>query len=201
MIQADLHIHTQYSSDSTINPKTLVEQLNAHPTIKVIAITDHNTVEGYFKVRQLAEAYTDILIIPGVEITTSLGDLILLGVIEMPSQPQNINDVITFARERDAVIIVAHPYRAYGLGTAAKKYDVDAIETLNGCSPPQVNKLAENLAREMHLPGVAGTDAHNVEELWTVYNEIQAPLNTEAILKAIRGGMVKTSSTKKSIHF
>ena len=46
LIQADLHIHTVYSSDSLIQPKTLVDQLVAHSFIKVAAVTDHDSVRG-----------------------------------------------------------------------------------------------------------------------------------------------------------
>jgi len=63
------------------------------------------------------------------------------------------------------------------------------------------NKLAEELAREMGLPGVAGSDAHNIEDLWSVYTEIEASLNIDSILTAIRKGFVKASSGRKSIHF
>jgi len=202
MIRADLHVHTKYSADATNQPKTIVEQLNTHPNIKAVAITDHNTVEGYYKVQQLASAYQDILIIPGVEITTAeRGDLIVLGIAELPPKPWTVEDVIDFARQRKSLIIVAHPYRAYGLGDSAKNYCVDAVEVLNGVSPPHVNKMAENLARAMGLPGVAGSDAHNVDELWTAYTEIQASLDVDEILKAIKKGLVRVASTEKSIRF
>lgn len=196
-----MHIHTKYSFDASIHPKIIVDQLYAHPFIKAIAITDHNTVEGYHKVRQLASVYKDILIIPGVEITTSEGDIIVLGVAELPPKPWTARSVIDFARERDSLTVVAHPYRAYGLGDLTKKYDVDAIEILNGASTSHVNKLAENLAKEMSLPGVAGSDAHNIDELWTVYTEIQASSDIDEILKAIRKGLIRVASTGKSIHF
>jgi predicted metal-dependent phosphoesterase TrpH len=201
LIQADIHIHTKYSSDSSINPKTLVEQLYSHPTIKAVAITDHDRIEGYFNVLELASAYKDVLIIPGVEITTPEGDLIVLGIAELPPKPWNVKDVIDFSKEKDGVVIVAHPYREYGLGSLAKNYPVDAIEVLNGTTQSNLNKLAENLAGEMGLPGVAGSDAHNIEDLWSVYTEIEASLNTGEILKAIRKGFVKASSARKSIHF
>jgi hypothetical protein len=195
LIQADLHIHTKYSFDSSINPKSLLDQLYSHQSIKVIAITDHNTVEGYRKVRELASAYSDILAIPGIEIGTPLGDLIVLGIDEAPPKPWDVNDVIRFAKEKDGVVIVPHPYREYGLGSRAKLYAVDAIETLNGSTSLHANKLAENLAKEMGLPGVAGSDAHNVDELWTVRNEIQASLDIDEVLKAIKKGLVKPFST------
>jgi hypothetical protein len=196
-----LHIHTKYSSDASINPKTIVDQLYAHPSIKAAAITDHNTVEGYYKARELASAYKDILIIPGVEISTAEGDLILLGVAELPPRPWTVKNVINFAKERKSLVIAAHPYRAYGLGNSTKNYDVDAIEILNGTSPPYINKLAENLAKTMGLPGVAGSDAHMAEELWTVYTEIQASSDINEILKSIKNGLVRVATAEKSIHF
>jgi len=201
LIRVDLHIHTKYSFDASTHPKTIVDQLYAHPFIKAVAITDHDTVEGYYKTRELASAYQDILIIPGVEVTTAEGDLIVLGVAELPPKPWTAKNVIAFARERGGLVVVAHPYRAYGLGDSAKNYDVDAIEVLNGVTPPLVNRMAENLAKTMCLPGVAGSDAHNVDELWTAYTEVQASSDIDEILKAIKKGLVRVASTGKSIHF
>jgi predicted metal-dependent phosphoesterase TrpH len=201
LIHADLHVHTKYSADSSISPKTLVEQLHLHPTIKAVAVTDHDRIEGYFKVRELAAAYADVLIIPGAEITTPEGDLLILGITELPPKPWSVRDVIDFSRKRDGVVVVAHPYREYGLGNLAKNYTVDAVEVLNGGTQSNLNKLAEELAKEMGLPGVAGSDAHNIEDLWSVYTEIEASPNIDEILNAIRKGFVKASSARKSIHF
>ena len=201
MIRADLHIHTTYSSDSAIQPKTLVEQLVAHNFIKVAAVTDHDTVKGCGVTRQLASAYPDILVIPGVEISTPQGDIIILGSDEMPPQPWTVENIIDFARERDYVSVVAHPYREYGMGDLAKNYKVDAIEVLNGGSSPSANKAAQDLANMMGLPDTAGSDAHQPSELCTVYTEVKASMNTEDILKAIKKGLVSIPPIGKSIHF
>jgi predicted metal-dependent phosphoesterase TrpH len=201
VIRADLHLHTTYSSDSAIQPKTLVEQLVAHNFIKVAAVTDHDTIRGCSVTQQLAAAYPDILIIPGVEISTPQGDIVVLGAEEMPPQPWTAEGVVDFARDRDYVSVVAHPYREYGMGDLAKNYKFDAIEVLNGCSTPSANKLAHDLAKLMGLPGVAGSDAHQPAELCTVYTEIQASLDVDEILKAVKKGLVKVPSIRKSIHF
>ena len=201
MIKADLHIHTIFSPDSSIPPKTLVETLLAHPSIKAVAITDHNTVRGYFKVRELAAAYPDLLIIPGVEVSTVEGDVILLGVTEVPPQPWTVENEIDFAHSRGGLVVAAHPYRAYGLGDSAKKYSIDAVEVLNGGCPRQLNMLAEELAKAMGLPGVGGSDAHRVDELWTVYTEIQASTDLDDVLRAIKRGLVRASHSEKSIRF
>lgn len=201
MIRADLHIHTLFSNDSSIHPKILVEQLFAHSYIKTAAITDHNTVKGYYKARELASNYKDVTIIPGIEVSTVEGDLLLLGVAEVPPEPWTVENVIDFARSVEGVVVAAHPYREFGLGEMTKNYKVDAIEVLNGGSAPHFNALAEELAKEMGLPGVAGSDAHKVEELWSVYTEIQASTDLDEVLKAIKEGLVRIGQAKKSIHF
>jgi predicted metal-dependent phosphoesterase TrpH len=201
LIRADLHIHTTYSDDSTVTPKALVEKLVAHNFVKVAAVTDHNTVEGQSEIRKLAAAYQDIRIISGVEISTPEGDVLILGAEEKPPQPWTTESVVDFARDTDCVSVVAHPYREYGMGDLARNYKVDAIEVLNGESTPHANKLAQDLAKSMGLPGVAGSDAHSPSEPLTVYTEIQAGLDVDEILKAIKKGLVSTHSAARSIHF
>jgi predicted metal-dependent phosphoesterase TrpH len=201
VIRADLHVHTTYSSDSAIQPKTLVEQLVAHNFIKVAAVTDHDTVKGCGVTRQLASAYPDILIIPGVEISTPQGDIVVLGAEEMPPRPWTVEGVVDFARDRDCVSVVVHPYREYGLGDLARNYKFDAVEVLNGYSSASANKLARNLANLMGLPGVAGSDAHQPSELCTIYTEVRASLNVDEVLKALKKGLVTVPSIGKSIHF
>ena len=151
--------------------------------------------------RQLASAYSDILIIPGVEISTPQGDIILLGTDELPQTPWTVECVVDFAKDQDYIAVAAHPYREYGLGDLAKNSKVDAIEVLNGGSSQSANKLASDLAHTMGVPGVAGSDAHSPAELFAVHNEIQASLNLDEILKAVKKGLVKVSSAEKSIRF
>ena len=201
MIRADLHIHTTYSDDSTVTPKALVERLVAHSSIKVAAVTDHDTINGLSETRKLALTYPDILIIPGVEISTAEGDILVLGTERIPPQPWTVENVLDFANDNNYVSVVAHPYREYGMGDLARNYKFDAIEVINGESTPNANNLAHKLAKTMKLPGVAGSDAHNLSEPLTVYTEIQAALNVDEILNAIKKGLVSAHSTERSIHF
>jgi predicted metal-dependent phosphoesterase TrpH len=201
LIKADLHIHTTYSDDSTVTPKALVEKLVAHNFIKVAAVTDHDTIKGLCETQKLAAAYPGILIIPSVEISTPEGDLLILGAEETPPRPWTTENVVDFARDNDCVSVVAHPYREYGMGDLARNYKVDTIEILNGETSQNANKLAQDLAKSMGLPGVAGSDAHQPSEVLTVYTEIQASLDVSEILKAIKKGLVSTHSTTRSIRF
>jgi len=195
LIQADLHIHTVYSPDSLIQPKTIVDKLVAHSFIKVAAITDHDSVRGCRATIDLASAYPDILIIPGVEITTLLGDMVILGTDELPPRPWTPESLVDYAKEVSAVTIIAHPFRRYGMGGAARKYKVDAIEVLNGGSTVEENRQAKDLAKSMGLPGTAGSDAHQALELFSVNTRIDASLDVDSVLKAIRKGSVSSHVT------
>jgi predicted metal-dependent phosphoesterase TrpH len=179
----------------------LVDMLLAHNFIKVAAVTDHDSVRGCRATMDLASAYPDILIIPGVEISTPNGDMVILGTEEMPPRPWSPQEIADYAKSIDAVAIVAHPFRQYGMGDLARNLKVDAIEVLNGGSSLAANKQAKELAQEMGLPGTAGSDAHQVSELFSVNTQIQADLDVDEILKAIRNGSISAQPTRGSIHF
>lgn len=197
MIRIDLHVHTIFSGDATISPKLLVDSLYAHSTIKGVAITDHDTFEGYFQVRKLATAYQDLLVIPGVEATTREGHFILLGIEEKPPYMSTLESVVDFAMERAALIVIPHPYRAdRGIGDAAERIQADAIEVINPSATLKENRLAEKLARARSLPGVAGSDAHKPEEMWTAFTAVDAEQDVGSVLNAIKNGRVKAVSTR-----
>lgn len=192
MICVDLHLHTRFSFDSSINPKYVADSLNAHPIVKGVAITDHNTLEGYSHVRRFAAAYPDVVIIPGVEVGTTLGDVIVLGVVEKPAYWASLESVIDFAKARNGVLVVPHPYRGGGIRDAAKRIPngLGAIEVVNPDFSEDERRLSESLAKTMNLPGVGGSDAHHVYQMWKAYTEIDADPNIDSILKAIKNNKV-----------
>jgi len=195
----DLHVHTKYSGDAKITPRELVDQLHAHPFIKGVAITDHDSIKGYQEVSKLAKAYEDILIIPGVEVSVENGHLIILGVEECPTYPSSIERVIDFSKERDGIVVIPHPYRELGIGDTSEDIEADAIEILNPHATQEENKKAEDLARRINLPSVAGSDAHSLREMWLAYTKIDARQEVDDILKAIKNGRVKVASTKIAV--
>ncbi|MEX0610127.1 MAG: PHP domain-containing protein [Balneolaceae bacterium] len=69
--KADLHIHT-VCSDGKLHPKEAV-QLAKEKKLVSLSITDHDTFKGYFEAEEEA-LKAEIELIPGVEITATLGD-------------------------------------------------------------------------------------------------------------------------------
>jgi predicted metal-dependent phosphoesterase TrpH len=69
--KADLHIHTT-CSDGKMSPVEVV-QIAKEKKLHSFSITDHDTYKGYFEALETANAL-DIELIPGVEITSTIGD-------------------------------------------------------------------------------------------------------------------------------
>jgi predicted metal-dependent phosphoesterase TrpH len=164
--------------------------LSAHSYIKAAAVTDHDSVRGIKATVELAKAYPDILIIPGVEISTIHGDVLVLGTEELPPKAWSPECVVDYAKSVGAITSVAHPFREYGMGDLARNYKFDAVEVLNGNSSAKANSEAKALAKSMGLPGTAGSDAHQVSELFKVNAKIDCVLSVESVLKAIKKGSV-----------
>ena len=175
--------------------------LVAHKFIKVAAVTDHDSVRVCKVTVELASVYPDILIIPGIEISTPQGDLLVLGTYELPPKPWTPEIVVDFAKSIGGVSIVAHPFREYGMGERAKNYKVDAIEVQNGGSSKEANNNAKEFAKSLGLPGTAGSDAHQVSELFSVYNKVDSSLDLDAVLNAVKKGSVSAHVNSGSIHF
>jgi len=151
-------------------------------------------------VRRLAEPHEDLIVIPGIEVATPDGEMILLGVEETPRYPFTVDRVIDFASEKAALIVLPHPYRELGgLGDLAEKIQTHAIEVFNPSSTPEENKMAEELAKRRNLPGVAGSDAHALSDMWAAYTEVEAESSVDGILKAIRTGHVKPVASHKDM--
>jgi predicted metal-dependent phosphoesterase TrpH len=78
-VKADLHLHTT-ASDGRLEPSGIVG-LAAKVGLDVIAITDHDTVDGVPLALAAAQAFPSLTVIPGVEINTDVprGEVHVLG--------------------------------------------------------------------------------------------------------------------------
>ena len=78
-MKADLHLHTT-ASDGRLSPKDIVS-LAVKAGLDIIAITDHDTIDGIAPALAAAEAFPSLTVIPGVEINTDVphGEVHVLG--------------------------------------------------------------------------------------------------------------------------
>jgi predicted metal-dependent phosphoesterase TrpH len=72
MGQVDLHIHST-ASDGRLSPEEVVAKA-AGLGLKIMALTDHDSIEGIVPALKAAVAFPGLKVIPGVEISTDMPD-------------------------------------------------------------------------------------------------------------------------------
>ena len=163
-----------------------------------IAITDHDTVEGMKLAKTIAKKL-DIMLIPGLEITTPFGDILALGieeVIEIKHKDKKmIFSIIDEIHSLGGIAIAAHPYGGYWPMKFADMNDIlkrfDAIEVFNAFTSAnfgiEANIKAMELANKLKLPGTASSDAHSLDMIGTAFTIPQS----SNIITAIKKNKIK----------
>jgi hypothetical protein len=158
-MRADLHIHTFHSKD---NHQTIQEIFEAakQKDIKAIAITDHNTTAGAAAVMKAAPGW--LIVLPGIEITSEDGHILALNVQQEIPKGLSVPETIGRIHEAGGIAVAAHPYRRWsGLKElSVRQNPFDAIEAINGRNTRKGNRHALDLALELGMPMIAGSDAH-----------------------------------------
>ena len=192
----DLHIHSNYSTDSNLKVDDILKQA-VRKGLDGIAVCDHNTVEGSLVAIQRAKDLNlSLLVIPGIEISTSQGHLIVLGIRENIQHGLTVLETINIARQKGGVVIAPHPFKKDSIGFAAK--DADAIETFNSRCLFGENEKAKQMAYEFEKSEVGGSDSHLLSTIGLGFTEIDTRHDEISVLESIRKG--KTRSGGKIIH-
>jgi hypothetical protein len=86
--RADLHTHSN-CSDGVLSPAALVE-LAVSRGVEIMALTDHDSMEGLPEAAQAASRYPGFTLIPGVEMSTDIptGEVHVLGYFLDPKDAQ-----------------------------------------------------------------------------------------------------------------
>ena len=194
MLKMDSHIHSEYSPDSSSKISDILEYAK-RADIDIIAISDHNTVDGTSEVLKKSKN-TDILAIPSIEISSSLGHIIGFGCEEIIPRDLTPQDTIDRIHDLGGLAIIPHPYCFYRHGLLCKsdykKLKIDAIETKNArFIVGYCNNKAKKLAKTEHYPTLGASDAHYWKFVGDCYSLIKCEKDIDSVLKAIRKGKVE----------
>lgn len=185
-LKLDLHVHTCYSNDATTTLREVVLYAKKRG-LDGVAITDHNAVEGALKLAQKS----NLLVVPGVEVTTQRGHVLALNVTT--SIPQRLSTFETIQRIHEAggIAVAAHPTAVYKGGLRRQIVSsFDAVEVINSTAFPFFlsTYLGRKLAVRLNLPQTAGSDAHQASGIGFAYTLIEADPNADEIIQAIKRG-------------
>jgi predicted metal-dependent phosphoesterase TrpH len=200
-LRFDLHVHSSFS-DGRDGVEAILEAAVAKK-LDGIAITDHDSLEGSFLAERIVqERKLDILVIPGVEVSTSDGHLLALGIRELPPRGRSPEETIEFVHLRGGIAIVSHPYHLFR-HAMFRIPPCDAVEVYNSKYIFGIaNWWAKRKADRLGLPMVAGSDAHMAKTVGLGVTIVEVEDDNErdvsAVLEAIRAGRVEIDGTKTS---
>ncbi len=201
MLTCDLHVHTNVSKDGESSVEEILKRAE-EVGLDAIAITDHDSVDG---AKQALACNSPVIVIPGIEVSTKQGHLIVLGVTEVIPSGLDVGETIAMAHDLGAVLILPHPFHMWRHGVARKKRApmllVDAVEVFNSrYIVGSANGKAGRMAKRLGKPCVGGSDAHNARFVGFGRTFVDAEPNVGAILQAIREGRVSCGGRKTPLR-
>ena len=107
--RADLHMHSTYS-DGLATIEQILHRVQHHTNLDVIALTDHDVIEGALRARDLwAKGNYRFDFIVGEEVSTKEGHMLALFIQKRIQPDLSIEKSIELVHEQGGLAIVAHP--------------------------------------------------------------------------------------------
>jgi predicted metal-dependent phosphoesterase TrpH len=196
--KADMHLHTLYS-DGTASVTDLLDHVERHTDLDLVAITDHERIDGALRAREIhaAREYSFELVV-GEEITTRRGHVLALFLEERVPALRPLIETIERIHAQGGVAIAAHPLApltpSLGRRSLLKlhaqreaRHRLDAIELMNPSAAGRARRTARIRlnASVLHLPAVGNSDAHvldGVGSAWTWFPGVGAADYRAALL-------------------
>lgn len=168
---ADLHIHSIHSYDGTATIPAILKHTADNTHLNVIAITDHDSMDGVNQALDLAPAY-GLEVIPGCEISSADGHVLGLFLKNKVPAGLSLIETLLLIGEQGGIAIAAHPEAR---GTSSLKFDIIrqacnhpfaskvlvGVEAFNGgLVYTRSNQTIAEQASRLPLAQVGNSDAH-----------------------------------------
>ena len=197
LIDVDLHMHTDHSSDCATPVEALLATARAQG-LDAIAVTDHNEISGAQAAHALAAEY-GVKVIVGEEVKTgSQGEVIGLFLTGKIARGMTLAETVAEIRRQGGVVYVPHPFdRMHAVPDYEHLLEiiehVDAIEVYN----PRVaigsfNEEAARFAAKYRIPAGAGSDAHVAQGLGSVRVRMRDFDGPDEFLESLREADILT---------
>ena len=180
--KADMHLHTLYS-DGTVSVQGLLDHVETQTDLDVIAITDHERIDGALRAREIhaAGSYRFEFVV-GEEITTRRGHVLALFITERIPALRPLAETLERIHDQGGIAIAAHPMAPLtpSLGTRSllaahgagdRRHRLDGIELMNPSAAGRARREARHRlnADVLHLAAVGNSDAHVLEGIGTAW--------------------------------
>jgi predicted metal-dependent phosphoesterase TrpH len=203
--RADLHMHTNFS-DGWPSPAELVDHVMRRTDLDVIAVTDHDTIEGALRARDRAARRRGPHVIVGEEVSSRDGHILALFLETRIKPGMPAAATVNAIHEQGGIAIAAHPFwrtvrqvrtgPVHGVGWLAAELDFDAVEVENATPGFYVfNRLARRLNLGLGAPEIGSSDAHILDAIGRAYTEF-AGRTADELKAAIRRGETEAGRSR-----
>lgn len=189
LLKTVFHVHTDYSDDSDNSIEHLLDAAG-RSGVRVLAVTDHDTIEGAREMASLAPP--DLQVIIGEEISTADGHLIGLFLREPVAPGLSVRTTAKEIRKQGGLIVVPHPFNTiFGCGLRDAVLDIidyiDIVEISNAQNLlPFPNRRAAEFAALHEFPALVGSDTHHRNSLCSCYQMIPPFDGAASFLESVR---------------
>lgn len=107
--RADLHMHSNFS-DGAASIEEIINYIEHHTNLDVIAITDHDTIAGALLAQDIVrhDKYR-FQVVVGEEITTKQGEIIGLFLKKRILPHQSFEDTVEEVNRQGGLVVIPHP--------------------------------------------------------------------------------------------
>jgi len=190
LVRADLHVHSSASFDCKSEPERVAarcRRLGFDP----VFLTDHATIGGAVRLQRLGIAR----VVVGEEVMTSEGELIGLFLSRSVRSDLRPIEAASEIRSQGGLVYLEHPYdqsrrhlSETGIESVADLIDI--VEVFNGRSSEKANRQAEDLRSTLGAAPGAGSDAHTLGEIGSVYVEMEDFEGPQDFLAKLRSSKI-----------
>jgi len=204
--KADLHMHSTYS-DGIGTIGEILDHVQDKTALDVIAITDHDVIEGSLRARDLwAKGSYRFDFVVGEEVSTKEGHLLGLFIEKRVPPGLSVERSIDLIHEQGGLAIIAHPlHRLFRHSCqrevmdrihASKDVWLDGIETWNAsfCGI-YANQVAMRVNRDVYgLAELGNSDAHTLNSVGSGMTWFEGK-NAQDVRRAIENGLSAPGGT------
>jgi predicted metal-dependent phosphoesterase TrpH len=194
MPKADLHLHTDFS-DGLHSPRQVVQSA-AKAGLSIIAVTDHDTMEGALRAHEYSCRRADlgVEVILGEEVSTLNGHVLGYFLNKFVPPRLSAKRTVELIHQQGGLAVLAHPFHLY---TGRDSKHLPAIELINEIPFDGVeivnhgdalsfwsNRKALKALQKMDFAHIGSSDAHNSRFIGMGYTQFSG-INSEDLRKAI----------------
>jgi predicted metal-dependent phosphoesterase TrpH len=190
VIRVDLHVHSSASFDSKSEPELIAdrtERLGLDP----LFLTDHDTTLAAVSLQVASQRR----VVVGEEITTTDGELIGLFLKQRIAPGLTARQTALEIKDQAGLVYLEHPYDQFRRHLSEEAIEdladlIDIVEVFNARSDEKTNRRAEELRQILDAAPGAGSDAHTLKELGSVYIEMDNFEGAQDFLAKLRGARI-----------